>query len=198
MRKEIILLLLASCFTMLYTCRDSGNANATPKEYKYKIRTTGMTKYSNDTTAVHRIIFKMLVNGIKPFNLKKYDRESRLIIDSLIYSPDQIRMIVLVVVRNSSVKLSLREKNSPYFFDAYYLFCSRQSLTEPISVYDYDGYGLSTFYDYKEIKYALRDYCFNSMLKLNGPERHYNIDDVRFWTSNDFEWVLNNSTPTSE
>ena len=198
MSKLIALLLLVSSFSMLYTCRDPRNANATPQSYKYRIRSTALARYSDDTTAVRPILFKMLVNQTKPFNLKTYDEGTDLFIDSLIYSPDQYRMIVLVVAKNSSMKLSLRENGSPYFFDAYYLFCSRQSLKEPIKVYDYDGYGLSTFYDYTEIREALREYCFSRMMRKERDEQYYNIDDKRFWSSKYFERVLSNSTPTSD
>jgi len=107
-------------------------------------------------------------------------------------------MIALVVARNASTKLSWRENDEPFFFDAYYLFCSRQSLEESVKVYDYDRYGLSTFYDYDEIREALREHCFSRLFSVEGTEHHYNIDDKRFWSSKDFEWVLTYSTGISQ
>ena len=73
------------------------------------------------------------------------------------------------------MKLLRRENESAYYYDAYYLFCSRESLSKSIKVYDYSSYRLSFFYDHPEISKALREYCFNRLLKLDGTERHGTI-----------------------
>jgi hypothetical protein len=194
MKNAFILLLL---FTS-YCCKDYRNIGSTPSKYKYKVNKTAKASYSIDTTAIRPILTKMLDKQIKPLDLKPYDKGTDLFIDSLVYSPDQLRMIVFVIVKNSTMKLLRRENDSTYYYDAYYLFCSRESLSMPMKVFNYSGYRLSRFYDHSEIRDALREYCFNRLLKLDGTEQHYNIDDVRFWRSKDFEWVLKNSTATSE
>lgn len=187
-----LLLLLALC-----GCEGCGNKSTTPAAHKYKLHQDAKSKYAVDTTAIRTILTKMLNEKVKPFNLKMYDEQTDLFIDSLVYSPDQLRMIVFVISKNSTLKMLHRENDSGYYYDAYYLYCSRDSLKEPIKVYDRAGYGLVNFYDYEEIRGALRDYCFNRLLKLDGAIQHYNIDDKRFWSSKDFEWVVNNSIATS-
>lgn len=173
-----------------------GKKNSTPPGYKYKLEQYAGLTYTNDTTVIRAILTKMRNEKIKPFNLKMYDEQTDLFIDSVVYSPDQLRMILFVITRNSTSKMLRRENESSYYYDAYYLYCSRDSLKEPIKVYDYAGYRLSFFYHYPEISGTLRDYCFNQLLELDGTEQHYNIDDKRFWSSKDFEWLINNSKTT--
>jgi hypothetical protein len=189
----IFSLLLALC-----GCKGCRSAGSTPQAYKYKISETARATYSSDTTAVTSILKKMLNDRTKPFNLKMYDKETDFFIDSLVYSPDQLRMIVFVIARNATSKMLHRENDSAYFYDAYYLYCARDSMKDPIKIYDRAGYGLVNFYDFTEIREALKEYCFNRLLKVDDTEQHYNIDDIRFWTSKDFEWVVNNSTATTE
>ena len=193
-KNALILLLIftSSC------CKDCKRLGGTPTKYKYRIKGVTHVEYSSDTIAIQRILTKMLDKRIKPLDLKTYDEKTVLFIDSLVYSPDKLRMIVFVITRNSTMKMLHRENDAPFFYDAYYLFCSRDSLNKPIKVYSRAGFGLINFYDYAEIREALHKYCFNQLLKLDGTTQHYNIDDVRFWKSKDFELVLRNSPATSE
>ena len=198
MKKKIIILVVVLSFAILYGCKDYRGTHTTQLKYKYKIPATAFARYSDDTTAIRTILQKMLIKKTEPFDLKLYDSQTNLVIDSLIYGPDQLRMIVFVIARNSSTKLSSRENDSPFFYYAYYLFGSRQSMKDPINVFDYSGYRLGNFYDRAEISEALRDYCFNRMQRVESTEQYYNVDDKRFWNSNYFERVLRNSTATSE
>jgi len=193
--KNILIVLVILTLT---SCKDSKRLSGTPTKYKYRINGITKAKYTSDTTAIRGVLAKMLDNQVKPLDLKAYDKETHLFIDSLVYSPNQLRMIVFVIVRNSSTKLLRQENDSTFYYDAYYLFCSRESLIKPIQVYDYSGYRLSFFYDYTEIREALREYCFSRMMRKERDEQYYNIDDKRFWSSKYFERVLSNSTPTSD
>lgn len=192
MKTVLILLPLLSLF-----CCSRGTTTSTPKKYQYKIHEATTEEYQEDTTSIRSVLIKMLEKQVNPFDLKTYDTETDLYIDSLVYSPDQLRMIVLIIAKNSATKLLRRENESLFYYDAFYLFCSRESANDPIKVYDYSGYRLSNFYNYVEISEALQEYCFRRLLRREGTEQHYNIDDVRFWSSKDFEWVLNNATATS-
>ena len=165
---------------------DFRTTNPTPVRYTYRIKQDS-NGYSNDTSIVRLVLKKMLHDKVRPFHWKGYYGSQRLIIDSLVYSPDKMRMIVLVIVERSK-----------FSHDAYYLFCSRVAPAEPIKIYDYFGFSLGDFKNELDIREALREYCFTRMLKLDGNEAHYNLDDVRFWTSKEFEWVLKNSLATGQ
>jgi hypothetical protein len=103
-------------------------------------------------------------------------------------------MIVLFIVKNNTDKLLVKENEAKYYYDAYYLFCSREDLNAPVKIYGRSGFRLVNFYNYNEVKNAVRDYCFLQLLSENNTkEIHYNIDDLRFWNSTDFEWVLKNA-----
>jgi hypothetical protein len=192
---KIVFLLLP--FLVLSCCNGSRSVTTTPKEYQYRSQ-IAKGKYQSDTAIIRSILIKMIDNEIKPFDRKTYDKETDLFIDSMVYSPDQLRMIVFVVAKNSTMKLLRRENDLMFYYDALYLFCSRESMNAPIKVYDYSGYHLDFFYNYSEISEALREYCFNRLMRNEGAEQYYNVNDIRFWSSKYFERVLNNSTPTSE
>jgi len=179
-------------FALLMGCtNDFRRTNPTPASYTYRIQQDS-NGYSNDTSNVRLVLKKMLHDKVRPFHLKKYDGRPHLIIDSLVYSPDKLRMIALVVVKNTDMT-----KRSTFSHDAYYLFCSRESLAEPIKIYDFFGFGFNDFKNESDIREALREYCFTRMLKLDGNEARYNLDDIRYWSSKEFEWVLKNSLATS-
>lgn len=193
MKSAIMLFLLL----VLFCCNGGRDGSTTPKEYQYKAHEVSKARYQTDTTDLRSVLTKMIDKRTRPFDLRAYDNGTNFFIDSLVYGPDQTRMIVFVVAKNSTTKLLKRENNATYYYDAFYLFSSRESVDSSIRVYDYSGYRLNFFYSYSEIREALREYCFRRLMRSDGNDIHYNIDDIRFWSSNDFEWVLNNSAATS-
>ena len=192
--KSIFLLLpflVLSCYN-----RDT-SVSTTPKEYQYRSQ-IAKGKYQRDTAIIRSILIKMIDNQIKPLDKKTYDQGTDLFIDSIVYSPDQLRMIVFVISKNSTKKLLRIENDSMFYYDAFYLSCTRESANAPIKVYDYSGYHLIFFYNYSVISKALREYCFNRLMRNEGTEQYYNVNDIRFWSSKYFERMLNNSTVTTE
>jgi hypothetical protein len=183
-------------FVLIYvvsSCKRDVEVNSTPALFKYDGDSVSASMYSGDTAIIHDILKQMLSTKIGPFELDIYDSRTNVVIDSLIYSPDQARMIVLLIVKNRTSKLLTRDNDSDYYYDAYYLYCSKDAQDGRVTVYDYSGYRLNFFYDREDIVDALHDYCFNRLAGQDGAEYHYNIDDIRFWSSDDFEWVINNA-----
>jgi hypothetical protein len=169
------------------------DAPGTPAAYKYKLSVGASIKYGDDVASIRLILQKMLDAGVNPYDKKIYDNDTELFVDTLLYSPDQCRMVVFVVDKNSSNKLSSRESDAPFFYNAHYLFCSRRSELDSIRVYDYTNFRLANFYDFLDIRDALRSYCFTQLTGIDGAEKFYNVDDIRFWNSEIFERVLKHS-----
>ncbi len=182
----------------LLSCQGNTNQSSTPSEYTYTINTAAQASYSSDTTAIRPILAKMLEKKIGPFRLEEYDSQTGFYIDSLITSPDQLRSVIFVITRNSTSKLLLRENALDYYFNAFYLYSSKEAIDSPQIIYDYSGYRLNGFYDRHEIREALREYCFNRLFRLDGEEQIYNINDKRFWNSKSWEWVLKYAAATSD
>lgn len=195
-RIKVILFSLLLIFN--FSCKDYKQIDETPLKYKYKVDGITFQTYSRDTAMVHATLVKMLHEHTNPFDQQAYDDDTDLFVDSLVYGPDRLRMIVLVIVKNETVKLLKRENDSTFYYDAYYLFCERKSPQNSIHVYDYSGDRLSRFYDYEKISAALREYCFTRLRNDEGDEPHFNVDDKRFWDSQTFKWVLENSKATRE
>jgi hypothetical protein len=164
----------------------------TPLKYKnnYKVK---KSTYIGDSTEISNILSKMLSKHLHPFRPEtQFNSETDIHIDSIIYSPDELRMIVFVVTKNSTDKLFKKENGELFFYNANYLFCSRIDKNAPINVYDYVGYNLINYYSYKEIKEQLYEHCFIDL----GKDDKYNVDDVRFWKSSDFNWIVEHSEAT--
>ncbi|MBB2147397.1 hypothetical protein [Pedobacter gandavensis] len=196
MKKITNITLILSVFLYL-SCSTDNVSKPTPTKYKVRVKVT-KTVYSRDSIQVYRALKQMLNMHLNPFSSKMiYDQQSQLNIDSLIYGPNKLRMVVLVIVRNNTNKLLVKENKEKYYYNGFYLFCSRDNFQAPIKVYERSCFGLMNFYSYGEIKQVLHDYCF---LRLFGESSlndiHYNVDDLRFWNSVDFEWILKNSKPT--
>ena len=184
-------------FMLLSCCNGSRNASTTPKKYQYEIDKMAEVNYQKDTSSIRAVLRKMINEQIKPFDRETYNKGTDSFIDTLVYSPDLSSMIVFIIVKNSTMKLLQRENDSKFYYDAFYLFCSRDSANDALNVYDYTGYRLNFFYNYSEIRETLRDYCFTRMMRIEGSEQYYNINDIRFWNSKYFERVLRNSRPIS-
>lgn len=139
----------------------------------------------------------MIAEEINPFDLKQYDMNTVIFVDTLIYSPDQTKLVAFIVDKNSTEKLVKKENSERYYYNATYLFCQKDKHTGKIGVFDYCHFGLANFYSYKEIKEALYNYCFYRLSEESTQEDiHYNVDDVRFWKSKEFERVIRNSKET--
>lgn len=167
----------------------NGRSSSTTASYKNK-SVIDINLYRDDSVKVHHILEKMLTEHLHPFTpVSQFDIDTKLYIDSIIYSPDKLRMIVFLITRNSTDKLLKKENGEQYFYNANYLFASRE---DGITIYDYVGFNLVYYYNYDSIKQRLHEYCFSDLAR----DHKFNIDDVRFWNSDEFKWVMNNAKGT--
>lgn len=172
------------------------NYKATPLKFKSVVK-INKASYIADKNQICLVIKKMVNAKINPFDIKEYDKNTRIFVDTIIYSPDKTRLITFIITKNNTEKLLKKENNENYYYNANYLFCVKNNTTNVIGVFDYSSFNLVNFYSYKEIKEALYDYCFYRLFGESTQENiHYNIDDSRFWQSKDFERVIKHSNQT--
>jgi hypothetical protein len=182
-------------FCIIISC--TTNYPPTPPQYKTNAKVSSLV-YKKDTTEIRKVINTMLIKHRNPFkSVDLFNSKTVIYIDSLIYGSDKLRMILFVISKNSTDKLLRKENLKKYFYNANYLFCTRESLNSPLKVYDYRGFNLVFFYSYSEIKEALNDYCFYRLsAESTKDDVHYNIDDIRFWRSDEFKLVEQYSRAT--
>ena len=185
-----------SIYLCVYLCIVNISCNSkpanTPLKYKnnYKV---SEDVYSRDSTEISKVLTMMLSKHVHPFRPEKqFDFNTEIRINSIIYSPDKLKMIVFVITKNSTDKLLKKENGQLFFYNGNYLYCLRGNKNSPIKVFDYAAFNLTHYYSYKEIKDRLDEHCFIDL----GKENKYNVDDVRFWESNDFVQVIKNSEST--
>jgi hypothetical protein len=179
---------------VFFSC-GTDNYKGTPINFKSRVK-IDKPNLITDKKQINSIIKKMIVEKVNPFDLNVYDENTVIFVDTLIYSPDQTRLVAFIVDRNNTEKLVKKENNERYYYNATYLF-GKKDKTGNIGIFDYCHFGLVNFYSYKEIREALYNYCFYRLLGESTQENiHYNVDDVRFWKSKDFERVIKNSKET--
>jgi hypothetical protein len=194
--KNMIKIYLLTVVVLLTTCKSK--YKSTPKEYKNTIG-VGSMMYQSDTSEIRNVLMEMLNEHLQPFRPKElFDATSTIYLDTVIYSPDKLKMVALVITENSTTKLLHKTNNAKFFFNGNYLFCSRTDLTSKIFVYDYSSHNIVHYYKYNDIKTRLHEYCFKELSsEIFDGEKGYNIDDLRFWNSKVFKWVVGNSRATA-
>jgi hypothetical protein len=165
----------------------------TPKEYKYNVDVDA-NEYSKDSTRLYYTLETMLFKNLSPFSPSSYyDSTTRIYIDSILYSPDELRAVVFVINRVAKDKKKLSLKNN-FEYNANYLFCDKVNKDSTIKVYRYSAFNLSKYGSYADVKNALFELCFGRRAtdKWNEKQPRFNMDDSRFWNSEEFNYVVKN------
>lgn len=159
-------------------------------KYKYSV-VVNAQQYAIDSIYLCGVLNEMLSKNINPFSPKGYYvNATSVYLDSILYGPDKLRNVVFVI---SKVPL----KNGSYDFNANYLFASRDSASAAIKVYVYSPFNIGNYKSYNEVKESLHDLCFERRMTdhwWNGKQPRYNINDVRFWSSDEFNSIMSNQT----
>lgn len=182
--------------------------NYTPKEYKSIVHVS-KERYSRDSLNLIFVIRNKIMNHQDPYanfvrvNEKiEYinDNLTNVYIDTIFYSQDLKRVTFLVIVENENKKLYkgmtrteaegwAKDGNLPYdgtFFDGNCFIAKRKNDTFESYYY---GYSVSNSRNYVENSTSLRNACLNHREDSNNKRLTYNIDDVRFWSIDDWNFV---------
>lgn len=147
------------------------------------------TRKKEDTVYLKSVITKMINENISPFyNKSEFDSKTEIFVDDLIYSRDSCGIVVLVITKNLNTKLLAPDDIFDSHYNGHYLFCKRESINKPIKVFTYSSVEFTHYKAYNRVKNALHNECFRYRSKhmWNEKEPLYNIDDNRFWTSQEF------------
>jgi hypothetical protein len=165
----------------------------TPKKFKNNF-VVDSNEYTRDSTYLYYTLETMAIKNIKPFTPSTYyTKSTKIYVDSILFSPNNQRMIVFVISRVEIKKSS--NGGHEFEYNANFLFCKRDTLQEKIRVFEYSPYNLGNFETYKDVQTALYELCFvrRSSDPWNEKEPRYNMDDIRFWNSQEFNDIISKS-----
>jgi hypothetical protein len=183
----ILALLVISC---LYSCGQI--VKPTSSKLKFDVFVNSKD-YQSDSIYLYFVLETMLAKHIRPFTpAEYYDKNSVVHIDSILYGPNKLRLIVLTITKVSK-KLQNPDvdyKSKLFDFNANYFYCERSSQDSSIRIYDYNFITLGNYNNYVDAKSALFEFCF--LRRATGrpwkdKEPMYNMDDIRFWNSEEFK-----------
>jgi hypothetical protein len=182
----IIIFIIFFLSTFLYFKYISGwlvyNVNSdTPKEY-LSLKKNDKLHYKNDSIIITQKLKKFLKNHEQSFYAKTYNEGTDLIIDSILYSPDGSKIVVLVITKSLTSRELVSDDTHPYYYDGYCYFGFRKN-----DIFDLQWYenSYTSFNDFVELSETLRDYYFRKFASKNkiASAPSYNLNDVRFWNS---------------
>ncbi len=152
--------------------------------------------YQKDSVYLGSTLRKMVDNNIDPFVAKnEFDNHTSIFIDSIIYSPNYLRAVVLVITDNLNAKFESNSFASGKTYNGNYFFCFRDTISSPLNIIKYSPWGLIHFESFETVKKRLRDECFRlrSSQRWSEEESKYNMTDNRFWLSDEFNSVIKHS-----
>jgi hypothetical protein len=188
--QSIILVLISIVF--LWTASCGQGIQETPVKYRSKILVKP-EQYYQDSINIYYVLESMMIKHIDPFTLAGYYGDSTILyVDSILYSPDQLKFVILLITRHLHKK-SDNAGGSYYTFNGNCFFAKRDLIGSSIKVFQYSTFNMSDYDTYRNIKAALIEYSFlrrATSQPWNETHPTYNFDDVRFWNSGEFNSVI--------
>lgn len=194
--KNLILLLL---FSFQLTSCQNKVVNETPKEYIAKVNVLSET-YRKDSLELVNAIRKDIEDHTGGYKSKIYDTESKVIIDTIMYSPNNERIFFFVITKGKNRKLYPQEMSDQEMIEASKY--TRQSLdgfyfegkayvaykkNDLIFMTQFYGITTARYDNIKSVRKRQRQIFFKEFSSINEEGYEYNINDIRFW-ENDFFW----------
>jgi len=184
-------------FLILVVCDFCTTQNtSTPKEY-LNYNKVNSDIYSKDSTYIQKILYEMITNNIPPFTPKSFDVNTMVFVDTLLYSPDQRRLAIWVITKNSNSKLLYSKKNDGYYYNGNCMYASRNEISNNWRIHERSFFELVFFSSPNEIIKELFHYSFQDKVTFKRKDSFstYNLNDIRFWTEITWEESILN-TPT--
>jgi hypothetical protein len=174
-RKIILLLPIIYCCCRVQT--------STPKEYLHYNK-VNHDVYTKDSIYILSVLNNMVVNNIPPFKSKHFDNSTYVYIDTLIYSPDNKRLALWIITKNSNTKLISTNNKTGYHYNGNCMYASRGDLSANWNVYErsfFEVHFLKSPIDVRK-ELFLYSFIYKSTFKRTDNMPIYNINDIRFWT----------------
>ncbi len=145
--------------------------------------------YTKDSLTILAKLNVLLLQHEDFFYSKEYFEGTDIIIDTIIYSPDLSKLAVLVLTKNPTSKQLMPTKNEIWYYNATSYLGIRQSDTINLS---HLGPDFTNSTDRQEQSGYIRQACFRTFVSKDTTEKYahkYNLNDVRFWTSSEWQKI---------
>ena len=145
--------------------------------------------YTKDSLTISTKLKELLLQHEDFFYSKEYFEETDIIIDTIIYSPDLNKLAVLVLTKNPTSRQLMPTENEMWYYNATSYLGIRQSDTISLSRL---GPDFTNSTDKQEQSNYVRQACFRTFVSKDTTEKYahkYNLNDVRFWTSSEWQKI---------
>ncbi len=153
----------------------------TPKEFLSNVKLE-TNDYTNDSINILKQLKSLLKNHQQSFYDKNYFDSTRLIIDTILFSPSFNRLAVLVITKNPTYRQSMPDNRYKWYYDGYCYFGVKENDSIALS---WMGDMYINFYDKKGLVNSLREFYFRRLGEVKDaaglPKYKYNLNDIRFW-----------------
>ena len=169
-------------FCFLYSCGQIRVKKYTPVEFINHV-VVEREEYSNDSAAVISQLKKFLLKHVGFFGSKEYFDSTRIIVDSIIYSPDFKKLIVFVLTQNPTTRQRLPDKKHKWYYNETCFLGVKENDSVSLS---WLGPNFSNSSDRNELSDLARGAYFTEFATddtIKSGAYKYNLNDIRFWTS---------------
>ena len=145
--------------------------------------------YTKDSLRISTKLKELLLQHEDFFYSKEYFEGTDIIIDTIIHSPDFNKLAVLVLTKNPTSRQRMPTENEMWYYNATSYLGIRQSDTISLS---WLGPSFTNSTDKQEQSNYIRQECFRTFISKDTTEKYahkYNLNDVRFWTSSEWQKI---------
>ncbi len=140
--------------------------------------------YRSDSLQILTNLKDYLQHNSQSFYSAAYFDSTGLILDTILYSPDNKRLVVFVLTRNHTTRQLEPNENYKWYYDGYCYLGHREK--NGIRLSWFRRFNLVNYYDEQEAKSRLREYYFTRLAAVRDTDGSlmykFNVDDKRFWT----------------
>ena len=190
MGKTVVKILAILSIIALQSCKSS----KTPAEYLYHPN-INRTIYQADRLYLKILCNVLLSKNIEPFDNKLlFDKNSILIIDTILYSPNADKLVVFVITQSDMDKEGIIKSDTTKSWFTGFQFYGYRINNKNIIINKYCNYSFSG-----NNKNELKDLFYSYALtrkQTDHPfegQQQYNMNDIRLWSSKEIEFEFNDS-----
>ncbi len=183
--KKIILFILIS--SIFFSCYDIKYPK-TAKKYQNK---TILDKsiYTKDSLYLIQLVKGLISYNIRPFRPEnQFDSLTQIEIDTILYSPDTLKMTAFIVTKNANGKNPYMERPPGFHYNADFVLGFRASTDSLWRIIPTSILSMNYYKNKEKMLKRYHEYFFREVKAT--PKFEYNLDDIRFWHSSIWEMEL--------
>lgn len=167
-------------YSILIGCNGS---SATPTRYKY-LDTISTEVYKKNAIEISDSVGNRIRFKIDPYYPKEYDSLTEILVDTILFSPQNDRIAFFVITKNSNDKLLDKGGRNEFHYNVH-CFVGILAGSNIRKIGWVSAFSIFNYNDRNSASHDIRYYYFvdltNRKNMKNESTFKYNFDDVRFW-----------------